>query len=202
MHAPSTGIRFSETMTGGMMPGESDYRHGEQLARVAGHILAMHARVEIDDIERFIAEPQHAGMLEGSIDYPPFDMAMPAGNGRFNLFSPAGEPNTKLMVYELGFEYAGAPYYLAGHKTVRDDPGFDLWSDTTTLYSRIHSGEDSNGQILAAGILQLGMTDLMRLLASMEVVGTDSVAETGRTMARFGQFFLGELWDSYAGCAG
>lgn len=201
MQLQTTGIQFRETMSGGVMPGESDYQQGEQLARVAGHILAMHAQVTIDDLERFIAEPEHAGRLAGSIDYPPFGKGIPATGGRFNLFMPAQQPNTKLMVYELGFEHGGEAYYLAGHKTVRDDPGIDLWSDTTTLYSRIHRGSDSSGEIVAAGILQLGMSELVKLLASMQVCGSDSVAEKGQTLARFGRFFLGELWDSYAGLA-
>lgn len=201
MESQPTGIAFSETMAGGVMLGENDYRNGEQKARVAGHLLAMHARVQIDDLERFIADPQHAGTLSGTIDYPPFATAIPSRSGCFNLFSPTDSPSTKWMVYELGFEHAGEAYYLAGHKEVRDDPGFDLWSDTTTLYSRIHRGEGSSGEVVAAGILTLGMSELMKLLASMEVTGADSMLDKGVALSRFGRFFLGELWDNYAGWA-
>lgn len=202
MHSPMTGIRFSETMAGGMMHGERDYRRGEQKARVAGHILAMHARVSIDDLDAFISDPEHAGRLEGTIDYPPFGNQMPSLNGCFNLFSPTAQPETKRMIYELGFEHGGEPYYLAGHKEVRDDPGFDMWSDTTTLYTRLYRGADTSGEIIAAGILTLGMPDLMSLLASMEVTGAVGTAGKIGTLTRFGQFFLGELWDSYAAIAG
>jgi hypothetical protein len=110
-------------------------------------------------------------------------------------------PQTKRMLYELGFVHAEEPFYLAGYKEVRDDPGFDLWSDTTTLYSRIHRGEDAAGDIVAAGILTLGMTGLMKLLAGMEVVHAQTAAERVSALNRFGHFFLGELWDSYAGLA-
>jgi hypothetical protein len=202
MQQAMSGIRFRETMDGGIMLGEQDYRRGEQQARVAGHILAMHATVEIDDLERFLADPQHAGALSGTIDYPPFGLAIPAHSGRFNLFSPGGRAGVKRMVYELGFIHGGEPFYLAGHKEVHDDPGFDLWSDTTTLYSRLHRGESRDGEIIAAGVLSLGMTDLLKLLASMEVTHAQTLADKAGALARFGRFFLGELWDSYAGLAG
>ena len=193
------GIQFSETMAGGVMLGETDYHQGEQKARIAGQMLAMHARVHIDDLERFIADPQHTGTLDGTIDYPPFASGIPCQNGRFNLFCPSDDPNAKWMVYELAFEHAGEPYYFAGHKIVRDDPGMDMWSDTTTLYSQLHRGTDASGEVVGAGILTLGVTELMKLLASMDVTGADGALDKADTLARFGRFFLGELWDSYAG---
>lgn len=199
MQSQLTGIQFSETMAGGVMLGESEFQQGEQKARVAGHMLALHAQVEIDDLERFISDPQHAGGLSGTIDYPPFGTAIAGRSGRFNLFCPSDDPATKWMVYELGFEHGGESYYFAGHKEVRDDPGMDLWSDTTTLYSRLYRGEDASGEVVGAGILTLGVTELMKLLASMEVTGANGAVDKADTLARFGRFFMGELWDSYAG---
>lgn len=195
----TTGIRFRETMAGGVMCGERDYLKGERKGRVAGHLLAMHASVQIDDLQRFIEDPQHPGRLDGTIDFTPMGEAIPARHGQFNLFTPATRPDTKHMIYELGFEHEGQDYYLAGYKEVRDDPGFDLWSDTTTLYSRIHRGSDATCEIIAAGILTLGMSELMHLLSSMEVTGTESETEKLGALARFGSFFMGELWDSYSG---
>ncbi len=59
--------------------------------------------------------------------------------------APTDDPKLKLMVYELGFEHGGEDYYLAGKKEVKDDPGFDLWSDTTTRYTKLHKGTDKSG---------------------------------------------------------
>ena len=56
----------------------------------------------------------------------------------------------KYMIYELAFQYQGQPYYLAGHKEVRENPLFDLWRDTTTLYTKLHKGSDKNGPMAAA----------------------------------------------------
>lgn len=197
MSAQQLGLRFDETMAGAVMRGESDYREGEMKGRMAGEILAMHATVTIDDMQAFIADPAHEGRLSGSIDYPPFGTAIPCDGGRFNLFSPSDDPRMKLMVYELGFSHEGRAYYLAGRKEVRDDPGFDLWSDTTTLFTRLHEGSDSSGRVVAAGVLTLGVTDLARLVASMQVLGSDGLGDKAETLSRFGRFFMGQLWDSY-----
>lgn len=199
MSGESAGIRFDETMAGGLTLGAADCRVGEKEGKLAGNILAMHATVTIDDVERFIDDPAHAGRLGGTIDYPPFGSAIPCRDGKFNLFSPTDDPQMKYMVYELGFEHNGQAYYLAGHKEVRDDPGFDLWGDTTTLYTILHQGHDKQGPVVGAGILTLGVAELMKLVASMEVMGADGLADRAQTLARFGRFFLGELWDSYIG---
>ncbi len=195
------GIRFSETMAGSVSLGESDCHKGEELARGQNRTLVMNARVTVDNLERFIDDPNHTGFLDGTIDYPPFAKGMPGHNGIFNLFSPTDQPDTKLMVYEMAFEHEGQPYYLAGRKEVRDDPGFDLWSDTTTLYTHIHSGYDKSGEIVAAGILTLGVGDLIRLLSTLEVLHGGGTVNKLETLARFGRFFMGELWDSYAALA-
>ncbi|HFE39204.1 MAG TPA: GMC family oxidoreductase [Gammaproteobacteria bacterium] len=102
------------------------------------------------------------------------------------------------MVYELAFVHDNADYYLAGYKEVKDDRGFDLWSDTTTLYTTLHKGKDKSGDIVGAGILRLGVVQLSKLLSTVEVSGTDSEVEKAKTVARFGSFFSGNLWDSYA----
>ena len=202
MSESAAGIRFRETMSGALMRGKQDCREGSMLGQEAGEFLAMHATVTIDDMQAFVADPAHAGSLSGSIDYTPFGQGIEAHRGVFNLFAPDDDPRMKLMVYELGFTFEGREYYLAGHKEVRDDPGFDLWSDTTTLFTRLHDGRDSHGEVLGAGILTLGMSDLARLVASMEVINGDSVADKGATLVAFGRFFMGELWDSYVGDKG
>jgi hypothetical protein len=197
MKGQAAGLRFRETMAGALGRGESDYLQGERLGRGAGETLAMHAHVTIDDMQAFLADPAHAGSLGGSIDYTPFGNAIECHSGNFNLFAPGGSPHSKAMIYQLGFVHAGREYFLSGHKVVRDDPGFDLWRDTTTLFTRLHDGSDTTAPILASGVLTLGMAELLRLVASMEVTNARSLGEKVVTLARFGRFFMGELWDSY-----
>ena len=189
-------------MDGYFALGETEPEAGASKGKAEKTELAMHASINIRDLARFIADPEHAGEIIGSIDFPPFGNDIPATHGVFNLFSPSDEPDTKYMVYELGFEHGGEPYYLAGKKVVRDDPGFDMLSDTTTLFTVLHRGRDKRGDITGAGILTLGVTQLAKLVSTMTATNASTTAESVKTIARFGGFFLGELWDSYARLAG
>ncbi len=191
------GITFSETMAGGFALGETETRAGKEKGERTGSELAMHATVIIDDLDRFVDDPDHTGSLEGSIDFTPFGAGMPAtGPGAFNLFYPE-DAKLKLMVYELPIEHEGQSYYVAGKKEVHDDAGLDLWRDTTTLFTRMHKGVDKSGPVVGAGILRIGVKGLIDLVSAMRVTGTESKKEQAAAVAKFGRFFLGELWDTY-----
>ena len=187
------GLSFRETMSGPFTLGATDPEAG---AAGGAPTLAMHATVFVQDLGAFIADPKHLGSLSGTLDFPPFGMGIPAHHGVFNLFNPTDAPNTKYMVYELAFEHDGQPYYLAGHKVVRHDSGLDLWKDTTTLYTKLHQGPDASGPVVGAGVLSLGVTDLIRLMGTVEVPNAGTAQRMG-AIASFGRFFLGELWETY-----
>ncbi len=187
------GLSFRETMSGPFSLGATDPEAG---TAGSAPVLTMHATIFIQELDRFLSDPTHLGSLSGTIDYPPFGAPIDAHHGVFRLFSPTTEPNTKYMVYELAFERDGEPFYLAGHKVVRQDAGFDLWKDTTTLLTKLHRGADANGEVIGAGILRLGVSELIRLLGTVEVPNAGP-AQRAEAVARFGNFFLGELWDTY-----
>lgn len=197
METPSLGLRFRETMEGAFALGATDPEPGAEQGAADGHTLALHATITIDDIDRFVEDPDHAGRLDAHVDFTPWGEGIPGRRGVFNLFAPADAPDTKWMVYEVAFQHAGTDYYLAGKKRVRDDPGFDLWSDTTTLYTRLHEGPDASGPVVGAGVLRLGVEDLIRLVSTMRATNADSLAEKTRAIGAFGRFFLGELWSQY-----
>jgi hypothetical protein len=197
MTTQHTGIEFKETMSGGFSLGLKVPSEGFHQGNRLDTTLAIHVTVTIDDIDQFINEAEHPGQLSGTIDFAPMAMAIEANSGVFNLFSPTDDPKLKLMVYELGFEHEGEAYYLAGKKEVRDDPGFDLLSDTTTLFTQLHKGTDKSGDVVGAGILTLGITDLIKLASTMTVTNSTSVSDKIATIGKFGSFFLGELWDTY-----
>ena len=191
------GISFRETMTGGFALGQTDPRAGAQAGERAGTTLAMHAAVEIADLDRFVADPTHTGRLTGDIDFAPLGRAIPAHDGVFRLFSPSNTPNLRHMVYELAFTHQGQEYYLAGRKEVRQDSGLDVWKDTTTLLTQLHRGSDASGPVVGAGVLTLGVADLTRLVSTLTVTGTTSPAEKAKAVAKFGEFFMGRLWETY-----
>lgn len=193
----TVGISFREVMSGGFALGETDPVAGKKKGRKEGTELTLHGSILIDDVDRFIAEAEHPGKLSGSIDFTPFGDGLASTSGVFNLFRPTDDPKLKLMVYEMGFTHEGKAYYFAGQKNVRDDPGFDLWKDTTTLYSTLHEGTDKSGPTIGAGVLTLGVKQLIQLLGTVAAPGADHFAEKSAAIAKFGRFFLGELWDTY-----
>jgi predicted acylesterase/phospholipase RssA len=194
----SVGIAFRETMKGAFSLHSTTPEEGAMLGRMEGTELSLHGAINVRDLEKFMADPEHLGELHGSIDFPPFGEGIPAFIGRFNLFSAAEDPQLKLMIYELAFEHKGQAYYLAGQKRVKDDPGFDLWHDTTTLYTTLHKGKDSQAPVVGAGILSLGIKELVKLVTTMSVSNAANSKEKLLTYSRFGGFFMGELWNSYA----
>ncbi|MEX2446353.1 MAG: patatin-like phospholipase family protein [Dehalococcoidia bacterium] len=199
MASPAIGLTFRETMAGAFALGETDPRAGAAAGERAGTHLAMHANVAIDSMRDFVDDPEHPGGLTGHVDFAPWGEGIPATQGVFNLFTPASPPGMKHMVYELQLRHEGKTYYLAGRKEVRGDhAGLDLWPDTTTLLTTLHEGEDATGPVVGAGVLTLGPDDLARLVSTVRVTGPASTAERASTIATFGAFFMGELWDTYA----
>jgi cholesterol oxidase len=183
------GLTFRETMSGPVALGATDPKAGAADANAA--TLAIHCEISIDDIDRFVADREHTGSITGSVEYEPFGGTLAVTRGIFNLFSPGGE-NERLMQYRLAFEHDGKPYFLDGAKHVHDDPGFDVWKDTTTLHTVLHEGSDESGPVAGAGILSLGVEALTRMMTTMRSVGGGV-----EPLVKFGKVFLGSLWESY-----
>jgi hypothetical protein len=104
-------------------------------------------------------------------------------------FLPHGVP-----VDELAFEHEGQAYYLTGKKIVKDDPSFDLCKDSTTLYK----GIDKEAPIVGAGVLRLGIKELVKLATSIHACNAKMVAEKVAAISNVSSFFMGKLWTAYA----
>lgn len=193
VHDDHTGISFRETMTGGFALGTTDPETGAN----STDELAMHATIRIHDIDAFIADPRHQARLTGSIDFAPLGIGMKAEHGVFGLFSPSGDPALTYMVYELGFAHAGLRWYLAGKKHVKLGSPLRLWGETTTLYTTLHQGADASGPVKGAGVLSLGVIDLIKLLGTLEATDSDSLLESASAKAKFFGFFSQELTRTY-----
>lgn len=188
-----TGITFRETMSGGFALGTTDPLQGARSTQQ----LAMHATIHIEDIEAFVADPQHQAPLTGDIDFAPLGMAMPAESGRFGLFSPSGNPDMSYMVYELGFQHQGQAHYLAGKKHVEVGGPWRLWGETTTLYTTLHRGADASGPVIGAGILHLGVAELMKLMSTLHATDAGSTGQSAEAVWQFFKFFSSELARTY-----
>jgi hypothetical protein len=191
------GVSFNETMKGGFALGETDPKKGEAKGDASGTELAIHCDIDITDCYAFIADPQHYSAIRGHVDFPPLGMNIPA-TGLFNLFSPGDNPSHKQMIYELGFEHEGQQYYVAGKKEVRDDPGFDMWDDITTCFTRLHKGNDKSGPVVGAGIIYIKKEQLLNMIPTIRATNTSSNLESLKVVADFGKFFMGSIWETHS----
>jgi hypothetical protein len=187
-------VFFRETMSGGLALGTTDPTRGAAQGRRTP--FTFHAIILVDDVGDFIENPEHTARLVARVSSAHFGKGLIVDQGRFNLFRPGNAPETRLMTYGLPFESGDHAYFLSGIKTVHDDRGWDLWHDTTRLSCQLHEGEDERGPVVGAGILSLGLGDVLALIASM---GSSLLGDEGlQARLRFGRFFLGSLWDLYS----
>ena len=104
------------------------------------------------------------------------------------------------MIYDMVLtSEEGENYYFYGRKIVKDDQLFETGlEDTTTLFTKIYDGDNNNGSLLAEGILKIKFFDFMKQLKTLEIINTESTMEKLKWKAKFGEFFMKELWDTYS----
>ena len=199
--APST-LQFTEEMKGFVTIGSEDYQEGYKRGKEAKTAFMFRLTIAIDDVERFVDDAQHLGSATGYIDCEALGGRLPVETGWFNLFVDAAAGNRKYMHYRLLFaDGVGGQHTMVGFKDVHDDPGFDVWEDTTTLFVRVISGhippDGDDGKVAAAGILKIHPVDFAQQLTTFRVSGPSIGAPAG-ALTGFNQLFLGKLWETYA----
>jgi cholesterol oxidase len=202
---PATVV-FTEKMRGFITFGEDDYDKGFRQGKKSKTKCMFHVTPRMEDIERFVAEPAHEGSITGHVECDALGGERPVIQGWFNLFVDDDEDGEerKLMKYRLWLEDGeGHPITLNGFKEAKDDPGFDIWSDTTTLFTHILAGHvppgpanevgDAGEDIVATGILHVLPADFAVQMTTFRVDPAHRVDALGR----FGKLFLGSLWDTW-----
>ncbi len=195
-----SGVSFTETMKGHVTKGETDPHRGKDAE--GREKASFKLTIAVEDIDVFVEHPEHRARATGWVDTVSLGSERPVQEGTFQLFVDDDDPERKRMLYRLWFlDSQGAKFTLSGEKVIHDDPGFDLWDDTTTLFVRILEGhvaaaEDAEARVWGAGVLHIHTIDFLRQLTTMRATGPD-LASQAAAMARFGRLFLGKLWDSY-----
>jgi predicted acylesterase/phospholipase RssA len=200
----AVSLAFDEVMWGWISPGRTtEWKEAFESGEQAGRALRVELTIAIDDLARFVAEPEHQASARGWVECAHLGGRFAVQEGRFNLFVDlGGDPARRRMLYRLFFAGPdGMPLTLAGEKVIRDDPGFDLWADTTTLYTRVFRGHvepdgEPGAEVVATGILLVHLTDFLHQLTTFRARGA-SGREEARALVEFGRFFLGRLWDVY-----
>ena len=122
-----------------------------------------------------------------------------ATQGRFNLFvEDPKNPSIKKMKYEaLLTSREGDYFFFKGYKHIENDKGIDVWLDTTTLFITVYKGKSDQNEIIGKGKLKIEIIDFMKQLTTMKPINSNSGASGIKSVATFGQYFAGNVWDSY-----
>jgi hypothetical protein len=187
-------VRFTEEMLGHVTFGEEDFARGAAPERDGSAALKFHLTIVVDDIERFGADPLRGAGAHGYVVCDALGGKLGVEHGAFNLFVDA-EPGVKRMLYRLFFrDGTGHPLTLSGHKLIENNAGFDVWKDTTTLFTRVlrghvSEGEEAGAELVASGVLRIRVRDFARQLTTFR--------GKPRALVRFGVIFLGQLAEAY-----
>lgn len=202
-HNPQTasqlGIQFTETMRGKLQldPGTDFATGGKE-----GQPFEFTLSVISDDLNTLLDQEGHKARITGTVKAPGLsEQALTITHGQFQLFVRDPEViRQRRMVYRMQLNSeSGETFFFHGYKLAHDDKGFDVWSDTTTLYISVYKGTDEQGELLGRGMLYIEPEDFARQMTTMEVRNADNIAEKAQALLRFGRFFAGSLMETYGG---
>ncbi|MFQ5589107.1 MAG: GMC family oxidoreductase N-terminal domain-containing protein, partial [Nitrospiria bacterium] len=195
------GLQFTETMRGYFSTGEkSDYKEAAKAGKAAGSPFEFTLTVILDDLDRMITDEKHEGRIVGTMVAPALSEApLSVSDGFFNLFvKDPGEPDAYQMRYRMKLHAEnGDTYYFDGFKEIKDDPGFDMWEDTTTLFITVYRGESPSEAVAGKGILRILPEDFITQLTTVKVLNSENLKQRLAAKARFGKFFAGGLYDAF-----
>ena len=192
-------IQFTEQMTGHCSTEVlDDFEAADADGKSKGQSCSFLLTIISDDLKHMIAEPEHEAGMIGTLTAPILsDQPLTVSAGRFNLFSPAVAGQPKKMRYRFKVtSFDGRSFYFDGFKSIKNDSGADVWSDTSTLFITIHRGSDDSGPVVAKGKLYIEQTDFAKQMTTMKAWDSEGKASLSG-QASFGRFFAGELWDTY-----
>ncbi len=194
-------VQFTETMRGFFGKGEQqDYQRGYDQGKDNSSAFLFTLTIRTGDINKFSKDEQHAGSIAGTVIAPALsDKPLMVSHGIFNLFvkDPAN-PDMLKMKYRMNLhDEAGKTYFFDGYKAVKNDQGFDLWSDTSTLFITVFEGHDDSGTIVGKGILKIAPTDFGIQMTTMKAVDTGGKLESLLALKNFSAVFSESVFKTY-----
>jgi uncharacterized protein (DUF362 family) len=193
---------FDETMSGWLGVGERDYEAGRIAGEHNNTPCRFDAEIIIEDLDRFVQLGYHQARLEGTVSFAPLGGTFPMEDGSFKLFSVDPITGIRQMVYAFRFiARDGRKYFLHGVKQLKDDPGFDMVEDLTTLFTAIYEGEDEHAPLYAMGQLYFDLKDSLKFMASMGVPHRWwefwKFPESAKATVAFSDFAFNEIKKTY-----
>jgi cholesterol oxidase len=203
-------LGFTEEMKGFFTFDAADYQDGFDRGKASGSAVMFHLTISTDDTYAFISDARHTASAIGYIESDVLGGRLPVERCVFNLFVDAGEDGgepARHMLYRVWFADAtGHPLTLSGYKNIRHPAGAlssfgNVWSETTTLYTKILTGHveadaEAEAPLVGSGIIHILPLDFARQLTTFRVKGPGFI---GRMQAfrAFGRLFMGQLWEVF-----
>ena len=199
-----SGIEFTETMRGHFTTAilTDDYLAAEARGRKDGTKLEFVMTVHSDNLDEMLTNPAHQARLDGTITCPSLSpQPLKVSDGEFHLFiKDPTQVNTRLMTYKMvGKAADGKSYRIDGFKTIHDDKHFEIWPDTTTLFTTVVDLNGPTEKIIGKGILHILPPDFAVQMTTMKVTNPATPVDGLVGLAKFGLFFAGALFDTYGG---
>lgn len=191
-------LTLDESLTGWFGVGHKDPVEGRVHGKLHNAKLVMRSHITIENLSAFIEQPAHMAALEGTISFEALGKTLPMQDGTFNVFVVDPATGERQMVYEARFVTpGGAHYFLRGVKHIVDNPGFDVLSDMTTLFTTIYEGDDDQGTVYGAGQIFFKLSTAPAFLWSLTVKGHSGLAEAWGAKIAFLSFAFGQVRDTY-----
>lgn len=202
------GVQFTETMKGffssAITTGDAkaDYQQAYAKGKAANSPLQFTLTVIASDADALFDTPDHNGKIVGTVTASTLSAEpLTVTDGVFRLFvDDKNEVSTKRMEYNMKLTGKdGKSWQFSGYKHVHDDKmGADLWEDTTTLFVTI---TDSSSKVVGKALLKIEPMDFITQLTTTKILNAPDAHTRLKTLARFGKYFAGSLWDIYGGLA-
>lgn len=193
------GLQFTERMKGWFSAsvGDRDYQGGWDRGRADGSPLRADLTIVVDNLTRLLDDRAGSGRLEGTVLAPklsPHPLKVTDGEVRLFERDPQRVETWDMRYLMRTASVDGGHYRFEGVKVLHDDPGFDVWKDTTTLSVRILDEDDSAS---AAGVLRLSAINLFRQLRTLKVTGVPDAKRRRQYLLRFLAMFAKRLVHIY-----
>jgi tetratricopeptide (TPR) repeat protein len=185
----AVGLRFPERLHGHIGFGVDDPEEGRRTGRRDHLQLALNLEVAIDDVDRFLADPNVSATVTGSVECRQLGGERPIQRGSYDIrFDPAhGAQRT--IAYELEVDGEDG-YAVRGLRMIDAEQETDVLRRASTLFVWVTAADGRS----AAGVVTVRHLDF---LDQLDAIRVDAPTAAGRMAAldRFGRASLGPLWD-------
>lgn len=203
----TTGVMFTETMKGyysekitQVSEEKEIYKNGFDEGKQANSGFEFTLTILAQNVDEFVENPSHQAAMAGTVIAPHLSTKpISVSEGKFNFFvKDPSKPDQKYMQYQMKLHTEeGEVYFFKGYKDVKDDPGFDMWTDLSTLFVTVFSGENELGNIVGKGILHIEMADFAKQITTMKALNTKGLVNISKGLLAFGKLFGADVFDTY-----